>query len=195
MANVKKIFKAVAYVFLFLLVSLCLYTFVMIDILHKDYVNVGGYTYFVVKTGSMSGTLEVNDVIIVKVGKNPKVNDIVTYMDEEGKIVTHRLIRKVGNKYITKGDVNNTEDEPFTDDKLIGVVKSVISPSFVLKLIATFLILFIFLALINFDEVFKKYIVKEDNKVTGSVPDDIFEKEKVKEDFYEFFNCPIIVFK
>ncbi len=182
MANVKKIFKAVAYVFLFLLVSLCLYTFVMIDILHKDYVNVGGYTYFVVKTGSMSGTLEVNDVIIVKVGKNPKVNDIVTYMDEEGKIVTHRLIRKVGNKYITKGDVNNTEDEPFTDDKLIGVVKSVISPSFVLKLIATFLILFIFLALINFDEVFKKYIVKEDNKVTGSVPDDIFEKEKVKEE-------------
>ena len=130
----------------------------------------------------MSGTLEVNDVIIVKVGKNPKVNDIVTYMDEEGKIVTHRLIRKVGNKYITKGDVNNTEDEPFTDDKLIGVVKSVISPSFVLKLIATFLILFIFLALINFDEVFKKYIVKEDNKVTGSVPDDIFEKEKVKEE-------------
>ena len=29
---------------------------------------------------------------------------------------------------------------------------------------------------------FKKYIVKEDNKVTGSVPDDIFEKEKVKEE-------------
>ena len=182
MTNLKKIFKTIAYVFLFALVGLCLYTFVMIDILHKDYVNICGYTYFVVKTGSMSGALEVNDVIIVKIDKNPKIDDIVTYLDEDGKIVTHRLVRKVGNKYVTKGDVNNTEDEPFTDDKLIGVVKTVISPSFVLKLVATFLILFIFLALINFDEIIKKYIIKQDNKVSGSVPDSIFEKEKVKEE-------------
>ena len=33
----------------------------------QDYVNVFGYTYFVVASGSMSGTIEVDDIIFVKI--------------------------------------------------------------------------------------------------------------------------------
>lgn len=184
MTYLKKIFKSIAYAFLVLLVSLCVYTFIATDIMKKDYVNVFGYTYFVVKTGSMSGTLEIDDIIIVKIDDNPKINDIITYVNDDGEIITHRLIRKTGNKLIAQGDVNNAEDNPITKDRLIGIVKLVISPSFILKVVATFLILFIFLALINFDSIIQKYIVKDKKKVVqGSVPDEIFvTKEHKKEE-------------
>lgn len=177
MTYLKKIFKSIACCFLALLVSLCLYTFIVTDIMKKDYVNVFGYTYFVVKTGSMSGTLEVDDVIIVKITKDTKINDIITYVNDNGEIITHRLVRKSGSKLIAQGDVNNVEDNPITKDQLIGTVALVISPSFVLKTVATFLILFIFLALINFDSIFQKYIMKDKKIVTntkGSVPEEIF---------------------
>ena len=184
MKKKKKIFKSIAYTFLVLLVSLCIYTFVVTDIMKKDYVNVFGYTYFVVKTGSMSGTLEVDDIIIVKLSKDANLNDIITYVNDDGEIITHRLVRKVSGKLIAQGDVNNAEDNPITNDQLIGVVKLAISPSFILKLVATFLILFIFLALINFDNIIQKYIIKEKKKVvTGTVPEEIFvTKEHKKEE-------------
>lgn len=184
MTYLKKIFKSIAYTFLVLLVSLCIYTFVVTDIMKKDYVNVFGYTYFVVKTGSMSGTLEVDDIIIVKLSKDANLNDIITYVNDDGEIITHRLVRKVSGKLIAQGDVNNAEDNPITNDQLIGVVKLAISPSFILKLVATFLILFIFLALINFDNIIQKYIIKEKKKVvTGTVPEEIFvTKEHKKEE-------------
>ena len=184
MTYLKKIFKSIAYTFLVLLVSLCIYTFVVTDIMKKDYVNVFGYTYFVVKTGSMSGTLEVDDIIIVKLSKDANLNDIITYVNDDGEIITHRLVRKVSGKLIAQGDVNNAEDNPITNDQLIGVVKLAISPSFILKLVATFLILFIFLALINFDNIIQKYIIKEKKKVvSGTVPEEIFvTKEHKKEE-------------
>lgn len=185
MTYLKKIFKSVACCFLALLVSLCLYTFIVTDIMKKDYVNVFGYTYFVVKTGSMSGTLEVDDVIIVKITKDTKINDIITYVNDNGEIITHRLVRKSGSKLIAQGDVNNVEDNPITKDQLIGTVALVISPSFVLKTVATFLILFIFLALINFDSIFQKYIMKDKKIVTntkGSVPEEIFATSEHKKE-------------
>lgn len=184
MTYLKKIFKSIAYTFLVLLVSLCIYTFVVTDIMKKDYVNVFGYTYFVVKTGSMSGTLEVDDIIIVKLSKDANLNDIITYVNDDGEIITHRLVRKVSGKLIAQGDVNNAEDNPITNDQLVGVVKLAISPSFILKLVATFLILFIFLALINFDNIIQKYIIKEKKKVvSGTVPEEIFvTKEHKKEE-------------
>lgn len=185
MTYLKKIFKSIACCFLALLVSLCLYTFIVTDIIKKDYVNVFGYTYFVVKTGSMSGTLEVDDVIIVKITKDTKINDIITYVNDNGEIITHRLVRKSGSKLIAQGDVNNVEDNPITKDQLIGTVALVISPSFVLKTVATFLILFIFLALINFDSIFQKYIMKDKKIVTntkGSVPEEIFATSEHKKE-------------
>ncbi len=185
MTYLKKIFKSIACCFLALLVSLCLYTFIVTDIMKKDYVNVFGYTYFVVKTGSMSGTLEVDDVIIVKITKDTKINDIITYVNDNGEIITHRLVRKSGSKLIAQGDVNNVEDNPITKEQLIGTVALVISPSFVLKTVATFLILFIFLALINFDSIFQKYIMKDKKIVPntkGSVPEEIFATTEHKKE-------------
>ena len=185
--KIKKLAKQIGYLFLGVLVALCIYTFIMTDVLKKDYANIFGYTYFVVATGSMSGTIEVNDVVIVKLGEDVDVNDIITYQGSQGEFITHRVIKKVGDQIITQGDVNNTEDEPITTDDVVGEVKMVISPSFVLKLIAVLLIVFILLAFLNFDKIFKKYIIGEDDnyKLTrkkGRVPEELFSTQPVKKE-------------
>lgn len=166
----KNIFKFSATAFLVMLVLLCIYTFVVTDIMKKDYVNVFGYSYFVVATGSMSGTIEVDDIIFVKITKDVKVNDVVTFKNKDGDIITHRLIKLDGARYITKGDVNNASDEAISKDQIIGRVSFVVSPSFILKCIAIFLIIFIFLALVNFDNIIKKFIIGDSNNKEPVLP-------------------------
>lgn len=180
MNRVRKIFKTIATALLVVLVLLCVYTFVVTDIMKKDYVNVFGYTYFVVASGSMSGTIEVDDIIFVKVTKSVKEDDIITFIDEDKNLITHRLVNKNGDKYITKGDVNNVTDDPITKDQIIGKVALVVSPSFILKSVAIFLIVFILLALVNFDQVVKKYIVKNPTKGNEKLPDNIFSSPNKK---------------
>ena len=181
MNTLKRVFKYIASGFLVLLVTLCIYTFVATDIMKKDYVNILGYTYFVVASGSMSGTIEVNDIIFVKLTDKVNVNDVVTFKSREGAIITHRLISVDDSRYVTKGDANNVADEPIDQDQIIGKVKLTVSPSFILKSIAVFLIIFIFLALINFDKIVKKYIVKE-NPFEGGLPKDLFTNPKKKDE-------------
>jgi len=169
----KKILKYIASAFLVLLVSLCIYTFVITDILKKDYVNVFGYTYFVVATGSMSGTIEVDDIIFVKITKDVKMNDVITFKNTDGDIITHRLVNMKEDKYITK-------------DQIIGKVKLIVSPSFILKSIAIFLIVFILLALVNFDKIIKKYILK-DNRTPVAVDENgnpIYSTDRLPETIF-----------
>ena len=180
MTKIKNIFKCVASIFLVLLVTLCIYTFIVTDIMKKDYVNIFGHTYFVVASGSMSGSIEVDDIIFVRLTKDVHLNDIITYKSKDGEIITHRLIQINNEDYIAKGDVNNSVDEAISKDQIIGKVSCSISPSFILKSIAVFLIIFIFLALVNFDGIVRKIIIKEkDTKKAEKdeqkkVPDDIF---------------------
>lgn len=186
MSAAKNILKSIGYLFIGMLVALCVYTFIMTDILKKDYANVFGYTYFVVATGSMSGTIEVNDVVIVKLGNEAEVGDIITYKTEDGAFITHRVVKEIGSQLITQGDVNNTEDEPISKDDMVGTVEMVISPSFVLKLIAVILIIFILLAFLNFDKIFKRFIFADSTtskKTTqGTVPEELFSTTPTKKE-------------
>lgn len=186
MSAAKNILKSIGYLFIGMLVALCVYTFIMTDVLKKDYANVFGYTYFVVATGSMSGTIEVNDVVIVKLGNEAEVGDIITYKTEDGAFITHRVVKEIGSQLITQGDVNNTEDEPISKDDMVGTVEMIISPSFVLKLIAVILIVFILLAFLNFDKIFKKFILADSTtskKTTqGTVPEELFSTTPTKKE-------------
>lgn len=186
MSAAKNILKSIGYLFIGMLVALCVYTFIMTDILKKDYANMFGYTYFVVATGSMSGTIEVNDVVIVKLGNEAEVGDIITYKTEDGAFITHRVVKEIGSQLITQGDVNNTEDEPIRKDDMVGTVEMVISPSFVLKLIAVILIIFILLAFLNFDKIFKRFIFADSTtskKTTqGTVPEELFSTTPTKKE-------------
>lgn len=85
-----------------------------------------GYRTYTVLSGSMEPKFYPGDIVITK-HKNKtdiKLNDIVTYKDSKGVVITHRIIKETPEGYITKGDNNNVEDaEILTKDNIIGEVK------------------------------------------------------------------------
>ena len=161
MKYIKNILKIIAYIILIFFLGLVCITFVQTDILKKDYVNIFDHTYFVVTTGSMSGTIETNDLIVVKLTQDVKKGEIISFRDKNNTIVTHRLIKIEEGKYYCKGDMNNSIDEPITKNDIIGKVSFIISPKNIAKVIIILIILFIILSLLNFDKLFEKVIRKE----------------------------------
>ena len=86
-----------------------------------------GVAPMVVLSGSMSGTaedhIEVGDLIFTKQADidELKVGDVVAFMDGS-IVVTHRIVSISADRseFVTKGDANNTEDEPISADQIIG---------------------------------------------------------------------------
>ncbi len=74
-----------------------------------------------VKTGSMEDNIHTGDYILIYKKKDYKKGDIVTYQKGDYH-VTHRIISKEGNKFVTKGDANNTPDEEINKKSIIGKV-------------------------------------------------------------------------
>lgn len=68
-----------------------------------------GFSSAVVISGSMSGTIEVNDMIITQAQDSYSPGDIISY-DTGSSIVTHRILEVTEEGFVTKGDANNTED-------------------------------------------------------------------------------------
>lgn len=127
----KKLSKILGYILniLIILVTiiiiLAIYYFVQIKVFNKPYTNIFGYTFFEVATGSMDPTIDVGDVIIVKITNEVNENDIIV-CNKDNAFITHRLIKIEEDNFITKGDANNTEDEPMQKSDLIGKVVNII---------------------------------------------------------------------
>ncbi|MBQ3496254.1 MAG: signal peptidase I [Clostridia bacterium] len=88
-----------------------------------------GCATLTVVTGSMQGTIDVGDVIVIKKTNDYKLHDIVTYIIPGDKVPTTHRIWKINpdGTYITKGDANNTEDTTqITKDMIVGEVVKVI---------------------------------------------------------------------
>ena len=116
-----------------ILIIIGLYYLVQIKVLNNSYANIFGYTFFEVATGSMSNTIEIGDVVIVKITKEVQENEIIVY-SEDNNFITHRLITKDENgKFITKGDANNSEDKPIEDTQILGKVIYIIPKIGILK--------------------------------------------------------------
>ena len=100
--------------------------FLQLNVQKKEYINILGYSVFSTETGSMSPTMETGDIVIIKIGDEIKENDIITYK-KENVLITHRVVSIDGDTVITKGDYNNTEDEPIQKNNIIGKVVFVIN--------------------------------------------------------------------
>lgn len=145
------VFLDILLVIVTILIIIGFYYIYQINIIKKEYANLFGYTFFEVATASMYPTIEIGDVVIVKITKNVEENDIIVYIDGES-IITHRLIEKKDDELVARGDANNSADMPIKEDMLLGKVikivpklgiwrKVFISPE-VVKLIMFLLILF-----------------------------------------------------
>ena len=101
-----------------------------------------------VKTGSMEAKIHVGDYILIYKKNNYNIGDVVTYTSNNG-FITHRIIRKDGDKIVTKGDANNTEDETISAKTIVGkvimsggILNFVIKYKYVLSVIVLSLYLF-----------------------------------------------------
>ncbi len=79
------------------------------------------YPMAVITSSSMWPQLKVNDLIFMKgiTGKEAEVGQVIIYKNQKGFTI-HRLIRKSNGKLVTKGDANNIEDIPITEDQVVG---------------------------------------------------------------------------
>lgn len=112
MKVVKSILVKLIYAILIILASYNIYNYVCINVLKQDLPTINGYGTLEVISGSMEPTIKVGDLIIVNTKYDElKENDIITFYDEKGSFVTHRIIEIKDGEYITKGDNNNSEDQ------------------------------------------------------------------------------------
>ena len=131
MKVVKKIFRWIFDIILFNILAIALimaYNHVQVNIRGNTYTTMLGYSAFEVATGSMSNTIEIGDVILVKlIEPNEPVseNEIVVFT-QDTTLVTHRIIKINGDQIITKGDANNTQDDPISRGQIIGKVVKII---------------------------------------------------------------------
>lgn len=107
--------------FVMIIMMFGIYYIVQIKVQKKEYANMFGYTFFEVATGSMSPTIEIGDIVIVKFTKDVNESDIIVYKDGKD-FITHRLIKIKNNELITKGDANNSEDKSITMEQVLGEV-------------------------------------------------------------------------
>lgn len=99
----------------------CLFIIFIIIIILSFKTSLFGFRIYRIVSGSMSPTININDIVIIKSQDNYKIGDIVTYkIDNE--FITHRIILVEDNYVITKGDANNVCDDKIDKKNIIGKV-------------------------------------------------------------------------
>lgn len=121
MKQLKKIIRVIIATIIILVVAMNVYNFINIKILNKDLSTIFGYQTLEVVSGSMEPTIHVGELIVIDTNeKNYKEKDIVTFYDINGAFVTHRIESINQNQIITKGDNNDSKDDPINRDKIVG---------------------------------------------------------------------------
>ena len=153
----KKILNYILHIFIIIFLVVVIYSILQNKITGRRYTDLFGYTFLEVVTGSMSGTIEIGDSVIVKITKDVKENDIIVY-EKDSELITHRLIKKEEQVLITKGDANNIEDDPIIEDMVVGKVICVIPNLNLWKIgiIGILVVMFIGWLVLQFKSIFLK---------------------------------------
>lgn len=103
-----------------ILIGICI-LIVLINTFSFFNISFFGIRTFRVVSGSMEPYIHINDVVIIKKSKNYKVNDVITYKKNK-EYITHRIVSIDNNEVVTKGDANNTIDDPIKKGDIVGKV-------------------------------------------------------------------------
>ena len=126
---IKRVIWGIVIAVFYLLCALTIWLAVDAFVLKSPVPSVFGYSALTVKTGSMSGTIEIGDLIIIKDTGDYEIGDIVTFLQKGDSIpTTHRIIdSREDGSFITKGDANNVQDAlPVSKDIILGEVVKVL---------------------------------------------------------------------
>lgn len=104
-----------------------------------------GFAFLVVTTGSMEPEINAGELIIIKEVDKYEIGDIVTFIDKDDFLVTHRIICLNEEKMITKGDNNNLLDEEVSLNNIKGkvIIHSKILGFFVLYLLKPLVFIYV----------------------------------------------------
>ena len=126
---IKRVIWGIVIAIFCLLCALTIWLAVDKFVLKSPVPSVFGYSALTVKTGSMSGTIEIGDLIIIKDTGEYEIGDIVTFLQNGDSVpTTHRIIGMDENgAFITRGDANNVQDAlPVSKDIILGEVVKVL---------------------------------------------------------------------
>lgn len=175
--KIEKIVNAILNIFIgifsvILLISL--YNNVQVKLFGKDYSDFFGYSIFEVQTGSMQPEINPGDWIIVKASQKIKLKDIITY-NQDGEYITHRVIGTYNDTFVTKGDANNSKDDPIDKKQVVGKVIKILPNFGIFKktIFNPFVLVAIIITIMICNFMFKN------NKKEKSVKIDIKVKEKI----------------
>ncbi len=74
-----------------------------------------------VKTGSMEDNIHAGDYVLIIRKNNYEIGDVITFK-KDGYLITHRIIKKYNDLFVTKGDANSDEDGPIKYNQIVGKV-------------------------------------------------------------------------
>lgn len=80
-----------------------------------------GYGASVVLSGSMEPALAVNDLVFVEARDDYDPGDVVVYQNGNTLII-HRIVKKDGETFVTRGDANNADDDPISLSEIKGAM-------------------------------------------------------------------------
>lgn len=160
MKKALRIIELIIQTILIIIIIINFISIVSVKILKNDFPVVFGYTFFSVLSGSMEPSISVGDEVIVKITDDVEINDVITFR-EDGAFVTHRLLDYQDGRYITKGDNNDSNDEPVYKGNVIGKVVLVIP--FLGQLKYIFTNIYFIIALFGAYFVFELFVVKKND--------------------------------
>jgi len=126
---VAKVIRISSFILLILLLLLVGVNVLGLALKNERQLSPWGTGFFMIISGSMEPSIPVGSLVFVTKAhaEQIKENDVLTFFAlNEQDIVTHR-VRKVLIEdgiywYITRGDANNTDDEPLSYERVIGRV-------------------------------------------------------------------------
>ncbi len=152
-----KIKKIISYLVVAILIVILASTMFSKFILKTELIKVFDYAFLVVLTGSMEPNIHTGELIIIREQNNYEVGDVITYKDKENNYITHRIIYKIDDNFVTKGDNNNMKDDAINikqiEGKLLFHSKEV--GFFVLYLLKPLTVIYI-VALLIYENYFNK---------------------------------------
>ena len=161
MKKIKSIILTILIIILILIILSILYS----KIIKKEkIVSLFGNYVFIVETGSMEPTIKAGELIIVSKEKQYNLNDIVTIIDDEDYIYTHRIISKDSNMFITKGDGNSINDEPISEKSILGkvILHSKALGFFVIYILKPLIVFYVFIIAVLYIINYRKEEINEE---------------------------------
>ena len=175
MKKIRKLINNISCICLIIiLICICYSKFIRKD----EVIILLGKGFLVTITESMYPTIESGEMIIISEKENYEEGDIITYLDQDNMIVTHRITEINDKTFIAKGDNNNIEDNECNIDRIYGKVifKSKLLGVFVLYFLKPCLFVYVFYLIIS-EILFTLKKIKQEEKNNDEI-NDVENKEE-----------------